>query len=142
MMRPLGGTLLVLVAAAAPALAHSGHDMGGFQSPDLQTGQSWDRYFVAKGTIGYHCHYHAPMIGTIVVEETGPAHANVRILDSGFEPKEVHVAPYGLVNWTNDGQLVHNAMEDHPETSSKASATGLLAALVGLVGAVLVLRRR
>jgi len=42
-------------------------DDHSWTSPNLATGQTYFKTFTSPGTIGYHCHIHPEMTGTIVV---------------------------------------------------------------------------
>jgi plastocyanin len=43
-------------------------DGGGWTSGTLSVGESFSKRFTIRGTIRYHCNFHAAMKGTIVVQ--------------------------------------------------------------------------
>lgn len=42
-------------------------DAGGFDSGDIQPGETWTHVFDTVGKFGYHCEYHKGMLGVVVV---------------------------------------------------------------------------
>jgi len=92
------------------------------------------------GTFAFHCDIHPQaMKGTLTVtgqEQAGPAPpsaaantASVDMVDFGFKPPEVSVAPGGKVTWKNTGGAAHTATFDDVQLDTNTVSPGKQAEL-------------
>jgi len=88
-----------------------------FDSGTLTRGNTFSHTFTVEGTFNYQCRFH-PMAGVVRVTATGPAAANVNILDgpSRFDPADLTIHAGGTVTWT------HAAAEPHTVTETGGAA--------------------
>jgi plastocyanin len=106
-------------------------DDGSFDSGVVTPGAEGGRFAGSNasitlnkaGTFPFHCEVHPQaMKGTLTVvgpDKQGPAAASaapqaatVDVVDFGFRPSEISVAPGGQVTWRNTGQAKHTATFD------------------------------
>jgi FtsP/CotA-like multicopper oxidase with cupredoxin domain len=109
-----------------PLFLHKMLGTGGepaFESGLMNPGDSFAHVFADPGTFEYVCRLH-PMLGRVRVNATGPATANVQILDtptSRFFPDDVSIAVGGTVNWMHSGTTPHTVSD--ARTAPLASMT-------------------
>lgn len=138
-----GWAIAALASFAAPVLAHAPeHLPGGFHSPDLRQGDSWNWTFPQPGTYVYHCHPHPFMRGTVRVEASAPdpSNATVGIRDYTFQPGELRIRSGMEVRWRNDDNDTHTVTQSKPDdegagSTRKAPAAGAALGAVGLAAA-------
>ena len=95
-------------------------DNGSFSSPVLSAGQSYSHTFDTAGAFAYHNGLHPVRTGTVNVN----AHAQVTIINGGFEPPTVNVTAGETVTWTNRGTANHQVVSDDGTFSSPVLAPG------------------
>jgi plastocyanin len=93
---------------------------GSFSSPTLAAGQSYSHTFDTAGAFAYHNGLHPARTGTVNVN----AHAQVTIINGGFEPPTVNVTAGETVTWTNRGTSNHQVVSDDGTFSSPVLAPG------------------
>ena len=93
---------------------------GDFSSPVLAAGQSYSHTFDTAGSFAYHNGLHPARTGTVNVN----AHAQVTIINGGFEPPTVTVTATEAVTWTNRGTANHQVVSDDGSFSSPVLAPG------------------
>ncbi len=95
-------------------------DNGSFSSPVLAAGQTYSHTFADAGALAYHNGLHPARKGTVNVN----AHAQVTILNTGFEPPSVNVTAGETVTWTNRGTANHQVVADDGSFTSPVLAPG------------------
>jgi FtsP/CotA-like multicopper oxidase with cupredoxin domain len=84
-----------------------------FDSGTLNGGDTFSHQFPVAGTFEYVCKFH-PMLGTVRVNPTGPATANVSIVDSPtprFVQDDIAIGVNGIVTWTHGGTMPHTVSD-------------------------------
>ena len=84
-----------------------------FDSGSMNSGDTFQHQFTAAGTYEYVCKFH-PMLGRVRVNPTGPATANVSIVDTPtprFVPDDVTIGVNGRVTWTHAGTMPHTVSD-------------------------------
>jgi MYXO-CTERM domain-containing protein len=142
-MKPKLLLVLAIAMACLPTvLAHG----GPLRSTDLAPGKSWAYFADEVKVISYHCHQHPTMGGELSITATGPRQVNISIVDYAFAPAKATVRYGGIVNWTNDGAMVHSVEENstthHPTTGGNSPTVGVAAVGLVLVAAAWAVRRR
>ena len=77
-------------------------------SGNIGPGGIFTHTFATSGTYTYHCIYHSPMTGTVVVDAGAPGGtASVSITSSTSAFAAATVQPGGTVTWTNNTGTTH-----------------------------------
>ncbi len=129
-MIPKSGTwlpaILLALALAASSCSSSGGGGGGGgyptspgngggsgSGPELNSGSiapggNYQHRFATPGTFSYHCIFHAPMTGSVVVSaNAADTLVNVDITSSAAPFPGATVKPGGRVVWTNNTGMTH-----------------------------------
>lgn len=72
--------------------------------------------FNKLGAFTYFCKYHTNMEGVVnVVSALSSVAADVQALDNEFDPEELEIEAGREVNWTNNGEVLHNVEFEDPD---------------------------
>lgn len=86
---------------------------GELNSGDFGGGASFQHRFFAAGTFPYHCIHHAPMTGSVVVNDAAAdTVVNVNITTDTAPFPGASVKPGGRVVWKNNTGMVHTVTSD------------------------------
>jgi plastocyanin len=121
--RSLSAVLFSMALAAASCYSSNGNGYptgpgtGGvppeLNSGNLGPGATFQHRFVTAGTFNYHCIYHAPMRGSVVVSAAATdTLMNVSIVNSTMPFPMATVKPGGRVVWTNNTTEIHTVTSD------------------------------
>jgi len=83
---------------------------GGLElnSGNIAAGGMFQHAFVNAGTYNYHCTIHAPMTGSVVVDNAAPSSVVAVSITSSSAPfPAATVKPGGTVTWTNNTGVPH-----------------------------------
>ena len=117
----LPAILLAVVLGASSC--SSGHGGGGsnptepgggtgsgpeLNSGSIAPGSNFEHRFATAGTFAYHCIFHGPMTGSVVVSASATdTLATVTIISSTTPFPGATVKPGGRVVWTNSSGMTH-----------------------------------
>lgn len=114
------GILLPIVAAHVPY-----HKPGGFQSPAIPPGTSWNLTLTSAGTYYYHCHPHPGMEATIVITSDAPdGRATIEMRNYTFTPLEIRARPGAVLEWINRDNVSHFVVESQPPDATPKTSPG------------------
>ncbi len=84
-------------------------------SGDFGPGAVFSHQFTKAGTFGYHCIHHAPMVGTIVVADSGTVTTGAISITSSTSPFPGiggTLKTGSTVTWTNNSSSIHTVTSD------------------------------
>ena len=82
-------------------------------SGNIAAGAMFQHTFTTAGSFPYHCNFHAPMSGTVVVNASAPTSlVDVSITSNSTPFPAATVKPGGIVRWTNNTAATHTVTSD------------------------------
>jgi plastocyanin len=80
----LGDTVIWTNNGGSPHTVTSDGGSGPLDSPTLNNGDTYQWTFIAEGTYNYHCTFHAPMKGTVIVGSVIPEYSSAALVALGL----------------------------------------------------------
>ncbi len=133
--------LVLLLAPLAAAHGDETHEEPAWSSDALRQGETYSREFLDLGSRGYKDAY-TDQTGEVVVVAGGVMEAAVEILDSGFRPAAVEIAPGGKVTWTVADDGLHTVTSTEVQAPSPGEDSPIGAWSAGLAAALAAALRR